>query len=468
MSRPVDVADRGRRVARPCDGRPDSIPRPPNSRPALNPDLDGLDRRGGRPCRLRLQVRTAARRQSMSSSSATSTTVGRPSARRPSRLPAATGSSSIRSRMVRGATTKRGPRAPDQRHDAVDVMPTSRPSSPTRRRESPILSMTVVDGRTGSAPSSRRSGPAQDDLVDQHTVWIVRVLESERVVDLHRRRRLGRDLRDEPGGRGRSWSAARHRRPARVRAPARGRRPAHGSSSSRARSMPASRRSRSPSSTSPAVSTSVSEKGAVDPVDRVSSDGRFGAYAEPGIPGRVHLSWVGGDLRQPDHGHRRARPAVDHLRHGAAAGLRLDRRRAPAGPRLRRLGRRAGHPGRRGNGEHRRRRRRASSYALDCGPLGPDTCQAKAARDRRRDSTRSAIVSITFTDECGSYHGDLRRRDGVSADHRLHPGASAELTVRRRAPRRRSGRRRASRGRGRPAPSRAAACSCHATRARRR
>lgn len=38
---------------------------------------------------------------------------------------------------------------------------------------------------------------------------------------------------------------------------------------------------------------SVTEKGAVDP-STMSFDGPFGAYAEPGRPGRVHLQWGGG------------------------------------------------------------------------------------------------------------------------------------------------------------------------------
>src|SRR5215207_8885412 len=39
--------------------------------------------------------------------------------------------------------------------------------------------------------------------------------------------------------------------------------------------------------------TGATEKGAVDPTT-FSFDGRFGAYAEPGTPGRIHLVWIGG------------------------------------------------------------------------------------------------------------------------------------------------------------------------------
>ena len=65
-------------------------------------------------------------------------------------------------------------------------------------------------------------------------------------------------------------------------------------------------------------------------------------------------------------------------------------------------------------------------------------------------------------------YGYLRRRERSLGHHRLRPSGIARLTVRRQAPHTRSDRSRASGARDRPAPSRATACSCHGTRARRR
>ena len=53
-------------------------------------------------------------------------------------------------------------------------------------------------------------------------------------------------------------------------------------------------------------------------------------------------------------------------------------------------------------------------YELDCGPLGPDTCEAKAAGVVAATPTQR-VVSISFTDECGSYVATFEDGTGVSA-----------------------------------------------------
>ena len=148
--------------------------------------------------------------------------------------------------------------------------------------------------------------------------------------------------------------------------------------------------------------TGASEKGAIDP-STVSFDGRFGAYAEPGRPGRVHLAWVGGICDSHITVTVAADLSIDHLRHGAAARLRLDRRRTRAGPRLRRFGRRTQHQRSRDAADNPRG---SPAYDLDCGPLGPDACNQKAAdvlAANEAGSPTTRVVFITFIDECGSY-----------------------------------------------------------------
>ena len=71
------------------------------------------------------------------------------------------------------------------------------------------------------------------------------------------------------------------------------------------RSARISRQPRSPSSTSRADSSLRWRKTPSD-IRAGPFDGRFGAFAEPGKPGRVHLAWVGG-AGQPHHGDRRRR-----------------------------------------------------------------------------------------------------------------------------------------------------------------
>jgi hypothetical protein len=148
----------------------------------------------------------------------------------------------------------------------------------------------------------------------------------------------------------------------------------------------------------------VSEKGAVDP-STMSFDGRFGAYAEPGTPGRVHLTWVGGicdryiaitvaaDLGSItfDMG---PQPDCDSIGVGRELVLDFDGSVDVPAIELKDV---ADAPVPVAT---------SPAYQLDCGPLGPDTCEQKAAAIVAANATGSPakrLESITFTDECGSY-----------------------------------------------------------------
>ncbi len=150
--------------------------------------------------------------------------------------------------------------------------------------------------------------------------------------------------------------------------------------------------------------THVAETGDIDP-STVQLDGRFGAYAEPGHPGRVHLVWVGGicDSRitvtvtagirsivfdmgpQPSDcdtlGVER-QVVLDFDRPVDVASIELlDAGAGPIAP-------------------------PEGGYVLDCGSLGPDTCATKAREiidARRLEDPTVHVVSIVFWGDCGSY-----------------------------------------------------------------
>jgi hypothetical protein len=145
----------------------------------------------------------------------------------------------------------------------------------------------------------------------------------------------------------------------------------------------------------------ATEKGAIDP-STVSSDGRFGAYAEPGTPGRVHLEWIGGicdsqitvtvapDLSSItfDMG---PQPDCDTIGVDRELVLDFDGSVDVPGIELRDA---ADNP------------KGSPAYDLDCGPLGPDSCHQKAAAviaANEKGSQPNRVVSIAFSDECGSY-----------------------------------------------------------------
>ena len=60
---------------------------------------------------------------------------------------------------------------------------------------------------------------------------------------------------------------------------------------------------------------------------------------------------------------------------------------------------------------------------VDCGPLGPDTCHAKA-HEIVDANPGKPILTITFTDECGSYTATYVDGNGVSAIIDCVPAAS--------------------------------------------
>jgi hypothetical protein len=168
----------------------------------------------------------------------------------------------------------------------------------------------------------------------------------------------------------------------------------------------------------------VSETGAVD-ASAMSFEGRFGAYSEPGIQGRVHLSWVGGICdsqvtvtvsREIDDISFDMGPQSDCDSIGIGRQLVLDfagsvdiaairLHEGPATPSATASATADG------------------AYELDCGPLGPDTCAEKATAVIAATPSKR-VVSLVFTDECGSYTVDFDGGDGIAASIDCIPAAS--------------------------------------------
>ncbi|MFL5713452.1 MAG: hypothetical protein ACJ769_02205 [Chloroflexota bacterium] len=157
--------------------------------------------------------------------------------------------------------------------------------------DSPILSTVVVDG-PGLATMEPSLATGQAGLIDQPVLWVVRVLESERVVTyivvdgsnaIYEMNPAGEAIL--VGGTAPTPSAS------------------SGAVSWPPRGAPVVVLTSEVGAGGPPVRVAVvdqsgrlekvAEKGAVDP-SAMSFEGRFGAYAEPGTQGRVHLSWVGG------------------------------------------------------------------------------------------------------------------------------------------------------------------------------
>jgi len=159
--------------------------------------------------------------------------------------------------------------------------------------------------------------------------------------------------------------------------------------------------------------TGVTEKGAIDPAT-VPFDGRFGAYGEPGKPGRVHLEWIGGicdsqisvtvaaDLKTItfDMG-----PVVDCDTIGIGRQLVLDFSGSVDARAIVLGDATAGLPA-------------ASErlYTLDCGTLGPDTCGTEAAgivAAALKESPPKRVIAVRLSDDpCGSFTVDFD--DGTS------------------------------------------------------
>jgi len=278
--------------------------------------------------------------------------------------------------------------------------------------DSPVMSMTVVDGSTGLRIVEPSLGAGQQGLMDQPILWIVRVLESDRVVTY-----IVIDGSD----------AIYEINPENEAILVGGTPPRPGASASPVAWPPAGSRvvalTSEVGADQPPVQVAVvdrsgrldgmSEKGTVDPATR-TLDRRLEAYAEPGVsPGRVHLAWVGGicdsritvtiaeNLRTIffDMG-----PLVDCDSIGIGRELVLDFSGLVDVPEIE-LVDVTGKPPSSVD---------PPSYAVDCGPLEHDACLAKAAEIAAATPDKR-IVSLTFTDECGSYRANFSDDTGSGA-----------------------------------------------------
>jgi hypothetical protein len=168
--------------------------------------------------------------------------------------------------------------------------------------------------------------------------------------------------------------------------------------------------------------TAASETGTVDP-STFSFDGRFGAYAEPGLPGRVHLVWVGGicdseisvtvapDLHAITYD-MGPQPDCDSL--GVARQLVLDFDGSVEVPAI----------VIRDVADQPVPTAGAREYVLDCGTLARDTCQDMAngiVVDSEQGSPGKRVRSITFFDDCGSYTVIFDDGSGVTGNFDCAP-----------------------------------------------
>ena len=163
----------------------------------------------------------------------------------------------------------------------------------------------------------------------------------------------------------------------------------------------------------------ATEKGAVDPSTQ-SFDGRFGAYAEPGLPGRVHLAWVGGicdsqitvtvaaDLGSITFDMGPPPANCDSI--GVGRELVLDFDGSVDVPAIALIDVADG-PAPVAT---------SPAYELDCGPLGPDTCEQKAAAivaaNRDRIADQADRIDHVQRRQCGSYTVLFDDGTGVAAN----------------------------------------------------
>ena len=382
---------------------------------ALNPDLDGLDSSWWPP------LPAPAPGQDGGSTPVDVVFVGHFDDRRAALCPAAE-QAACRDRfvvdsvaLVRGGTTKADRVSPTNvttRSTSSDVEAIVANEAP----QSQILSMTIVDANE-LRTIEPTLGTGQAQLADPYTVWIVRVLESERISTY-----LVIDGSD----------AIYEMNPDNAHILVGG-------------TPPDAQSSASPTSWPPAGATVVdlsngigkppAHVAVVDMSGRLTSvtvptdtnvvsgvDG-FGASGDPGKPGRVNLSWIGGECDSQvtatvaadlqsisfDMG---PRPDCDSI--GVGHQLVLDFSGSvdvgaiqvgeiPAAPSPSPLD--------------------GLGYSLDCGSLAPDTCDAQAARVIAATPSQR-IVSIVFSDECGSYLVTFDNGDATRADIDCIPGAS--------------------------------------------
>jgi hypothetical protein len=296
----------------------------------------------------------------------------------------------------------------------------------TETPASPILSMTVVDGATGLAAVEPSLGTGQAGLIDQARLWVVRVLEGDRVVTyvvidgsdaIYELNSDGDAIlvggtppTSEATGSPAPWPPAGARVIALTSQVGAGKPPVRVAVVDRSGRL-----------------TGVGEKGTIDP-SSITLDQRIEAYAElEASPGRVHLVWVGGicdsritvtvaeDLKTItfDMG-----PAVACDSIGIERQLVLDFSGLVEVPSIALVDSASGpvsgpvsvpsaSPG----------------YELDCGPLGPDTCETLAEGIVAANAPKE-VVSITFLDECGSSTTELADGTGTTASIDCIPGAS--------------------------------------------
>ena len=161
----------------------------------------------------------------------------------------------------------------------------------------------------------------------------------------------------------------------------------------------------------------MKEKGSVDPAT-VPMEGRLGAYAEPGTPGRVHLAWVGGicdseitvtvaaDLDSITFDMGPQPPNCDSI--GVVRQLVLDFSGSVDVPAI----------SLRDVADAANPTSSPPDYTVDCGPLGPDTCEQRArdiVLENQAQDPSKRVVSVTFSaDPCGSF--TVTFDDGTSAE----------------------------------------------------
>ena len=277
--------------------------------------------------------------------------------------------------------------------------------------DSPILSMVVTDGAEGLATREPSLTGGQQGLVTRPLVWVVRVLESERVVTYIVVDGTDAIYEMTPEG-----QAVQVGGSAGGPVPTPGPWPPEG-----AVIVPLTSEvgAGEPPVQAAVVDRSgrlvnVTEKGTIDP-NTLSFEGRLAAYAEPGIPGRVHLAWVGGicDSRVTvtvaedlgsitfDMGPQPAN--CDTIGVGRQLVLDFEGTVDVPGIELRDAA------------DLPVPTEVVPAYDLDCGPLGPDTCEQRAA-DIVAANLPKRVVSIIFTDECGSFSALFDDGTGLGAD----------------------------------------------------
>ena len=281
--------------------------------------------------------------------------------------------------------------------------------------DSPLLSMTVVDGATGLATIEPSLGTGQQGLIDRPVLWVVRVLESERVstyviID-------GSDVIYEMNPEGQAILVG-------------GTPPTSGVSPSASPWPPADALVLDLPGVDigkPPVRVAIVDKSGrfvsameQDPAT-VTPEGRFGAYAEPGKPGRVNLAWIGGvcdsqvtitigsDLRSIsfDMG---PQPNCDSI--GVGHELIMYFTGTVDVPAIQ-------------VGEGHVVPTPSAPQASARGRLRPGCpTRAKRSGDIVDANPEKRVVSIQFTDECGSYHVTFVDGNGVAAIIDCIPEAS--------------------------------------------